>query len=57
MALAFLVGWLWSRDQGPSGGAGNLARPWLHLEEEVEAVGHQRDEGELDDEAAMVTGA
>ena len=30
---------------------------WLVLVEEVEAVGHQGDEGELDDEAAMVAGA
>ena len=27
-----------------------MARAWLHLAEEVEAVGHQGDEGELDDE-------
>ena len=30
---------------------------WLVLAEEVDAVGHQGDEGELDDEAAMVAGA
>ena len=29
---------------------------WLVLAEEVDAVGHQGDEGELDDEAAMVAG-
>ena len=34
-----------------------MARAWLHLAEEVEAVGHQGDEGELDDEVAMVAGA
>ena len=30
---------------------------WLVLAEEVDAVGHQGDEGELDAEAAMVAGA